>query len=279
VTPGIGEQLENILIGVCAMEANVVATPENAEIIEVADVKRKMQFSGSVIKTTLAGAIVDIGLEMPGVVHISQLQKEPVNRVEDVIQVGQSVVVWVRRVEPKRDRLELTMIEPLALEWRDIEKGMVVKGMVTRIEKFGVFVEIGAERPGLVHISEITHEYIQNPQQEVKVGDEVEVKVLEVNRRKKQIKLSMKALEEKPVVVEKPISKKKRETPPKKEPEETEEPVQTAMEIALRDAMERSKSQVVEDEAEQKSKSGSTDPELDSILSRTLEHKVKTASE
>jgi len=261
------------------MEANVVATPENAEIIEVADVKRKMQFSGSVIKTTLAGAIVDIGLEMPGVVHISQLQKEPVNRVEDVIQVGQSVVVWVRRVEPKRDRLELTMIEPLALEWRDIEKGMVVKGMVTRIEKFGVFVEIGAERPGLVHISEITHEYIQNPQQEVKVGDEVEVKVLEVNRRKKQIKLSMKALEEKPVVVEKPISKKKRETPPKKEPEETEEPVQTAMEIALRDAMERSKSQVVEDEAEQKSKSGSTDPELDSILSRTLEHKVKTASE
>ena len=87
------------------MEANVVATPENAEITEVADVKRKMQFSGSVIKTTLAGAIVDIGLEMPGVVHISQLQKEPVNRVEDVIQVGQPVVVWVRRVEPKKDRL------------------------------------------------------------------------------------------------------------------------------------------------------------------------------
>ena len=262
------------------MEANVVATPENAEITEVADVKRKMQFSGSVIKTTLAGAIVDIGLEMPGVVHISQLQKEPVNRVEDVIQVGQPVVVWVRRVEPKKDRLELTMIEPLALEWRDIDKGMVVKGTITRIEKFGVFVEIGAERPGLVHISEITHEYILDPQQEVKVGDEVEVKVLEVNRRKKQIKLSMKALEEKPVAVEKPVSKKKRDTTPKnKDPEETEEPVQTAMEIALREAMERSKSQVVEDEAQQKSKSGGTDPELDSILSRTLEHKVKTASE
>jgi hypothetical protein len=63
------------------------------------------------------------------------------------------------------------------------------------------------------------------------------------------------------------------------DPEETEEPVQTAMEIALREAMERSKSQVVEDEAEHKSKSGVSDPELDSILSRTLEHKVKTASE
>ena len=261
------------------MEANVVATPENAEITELTDVKRKMQFTGTVIKTTLAGALVDIGLEMPGVVHISQLQKEPVNRVEDVVQAGQSVMVWVRRIEPKRDRLELTMIEPLALDWREIEKGMALKGTITRIEKFGVFVEIGAERPGLVHISEITHEYIQDPKQEVKVGDEVEVKVLEVNRRKKQIKLSMKALEEKPVIIEKPIAKKKRKTTPKIDPEEPEEPDQTAMELALREAMERSKSQVIEDEAEAKDKSSSSDPELDSILSRTLEHKVKTASE
>jgi small subunit ribosomal protein S1 len=260
------------------MDTKVVATPETAEITELADVKRKMQFTGTVIKTTLAGALVDIGLEKPGVIHISQLQKEPVNRVEDVIQVGQSVVVWVRRVEPRRDRLELTMIEPLPLEWRDIEKGMAVKGKITRIEKFGVFVEIGAERPGLVHISQITHEYIQDPSQEVKVGDEVEVKVLDVNRRKRQIKLSMKALEEKPVVVEKPSPKKKGKSPPKKDSEEPEEPTQTAMEIALREAMERSKSQVDEEESQTRDKSSNSNPELDSILSRTLEHKVKTAS-
>ncbi len=173
------------------MEDKVVATTENAEIIKLADVKRKMQFTGTVVKTALAGAVVDIGVEIPGVIHISQLQKEPVNRVEDVLEVGQSVDVWVRRVEPKRERLELTMIEPLPLEWREIEKGMVIKGKITRIEKFGVFVEMGAERPGLVHISEITHEYIMDPQQEVKVGDEVEAKVLDVNRRKKLIKLSM----------------------------------------------------------------------------------------
>jgi len=129
------------------MEANVVATPENAEITEITDVKRKMQFTGTVVKTSLAGAVVDIGLEMPGVVHISQLQKDPVNRVEDVVQVGQKVDVWVKRIEPKRDRLELTMIEPLPFEWREIERGMVIKGKITRIEKFGVFVEIGAERP------------------------------------------------------------------------------------------------------------------------------------
>ena len=261
------------------MEANVVATPENAESNDLSDVKRKMQFTGIVVKTTLAGALVDIGLEMPGVVHISQLQKDPVNRVEDVVQVGQAVEVWVRRVEPRRDRLELTMIEPLPLEWRELEKGMVVKGKVTRIEKFGVFVEIGAERPGLVHISEITHEYIKDPNQKVKEGDEVEVKILEVNRRKKQIKLSMKALEDKPVPEEKPVSKKKKKQTKAIEPEEQEEVIPTAMELALREAMEKTQSDVEEVEVETKSKPSSTDPEMDQMLSRTLEHKVKTASE
>jgi ribosomal protein S1 len=260
------------------MEANVVATPENAEINDLSDVKRKMQFTGTVVKTTLAGALVDIGLEMPGVVHISQLQKDPVNRVEDVVQVGQAVEIWVRRVEPRRDRLELTMIEPLPLEWRELEKGMVVKGTITRIEKFGVFVEIGAERPGLVHISEITHEYIKDPNQEVKEGDEVEVKILEVNRRKKQIKLSMKALEDKPVFEKKPVSKKKKQ-PKVSEPEQQEEAIPTAMELALREAMEKTQPDVEEDEIEKKSKSSNADPEMDQMLSRTLEHKVKTASE
>jgi ribosomal protein S1 len=261
------------------MEANVVATPENAEITEITDVKRKMQFTGTVVKTSLAGAVVDIGLEMPGVVHISQLQKDPVNRVEDVIQVGQKVDVWVKRIEPKRDRLELTMIEPLPFEWREIERGMVIKGKVTRIEKFGVFVEIGAERPGLVHVSEITHEYIKDPKQTVQEGDEVEVKVLEVNRRKKQIKLSMKALEDKPIAEKKPVKKKKGKSIPAKAPEEKEEAIPTAMEMALREAMEKTQSGVVEDDIPTKSKSTNADPELDQILSRTLKHKVKTASE
>ena len=261
------------------MEANVVATPENAEITEITDVKRKMQFTGTVVKTSLAGAVVDIGLEMPGVVHISQLQKDPVNRVEDVIQVGQKVDVWVKRIEPKRDRLELTMIEPLPFEWREIERGMVIKGKITRIEKFGVFVEIGAERPGLVHISEITHDYIKDPKQAVQEGDVVEVKVLEVNRRKKQIKLSMKALEDKPILEKKPVKKKKSKSTPANAPEEKEEAIPTAMEMALREAMEKTQSGVVEEGIQTKSKSTNADPELDQILSRTLEHKVKTASE
>ena len=252
------------------METNEMAAPSNLE-----DIQRKAHFNGKVVKTTLAGAIVDIGLNTPGVVHISQLTKDSVNRVEDVVQVGQEVDVWVRRVQPQKGRIELTMIKPLDLEWREIKKDMVLKGKVIRLEKFGVFVEIGAERPGLVHVSELTHDYIHSPSDVVKEGDEVEVMVLGVNRQKKQIKLSMKALEEKPVKEVKVVHEKTKEA---SEPEkEKEEPVPTAMEMALREAMDRVKTTEKAPETKEKRKAAGQD-ELEKILSRTLKQKVNTPS-
>jgi len=252
------------------METDAIASPQNTDITDLANIQRKMHFAGTVIRATLAGAVVDIGMETPGVVHISQLQSEPVNRVEDVVQPGQIVDVWVRRVIPKKNRIELTMIKPLDLEWREISKDMVVKGRVTRLEKFGAFVDIGAERPGLVHISEMTRDYIKNSSDVVTEGDEIEVKVLDVNRHKKQIRLSMKALEE-------PPKKKFEKTSKSSEPTEVEEIVPTAMEIALREAMERSKDQLPEnDKSKANQKSKKTSADLEQILSRTLEHKVRT---
>ena len=257
------------------MEETNMSSPINID-----DIKRKMFFTGKVVKTTLAGAIVDIGLEIPGVIHISQLQKDPVKRVEDVVQAGQTVDVWVRRIFPKKNRIELTMIKPLDLEWGEIEKEMVIKGKVSRLEKFGVFVDIGAERPGLVHISELTHDYIRTPNEVVKEGDEVEVKVLDINRQKKQIKLSMKALEEKPEkitkVIQAKIDKKEKETSStqQQQPEvEKETPVPTAMEMALREAMERVSTTETVTTIKKKSKGSN---ELEDILKRTLKNKVAT---
>lgn len=239
-------------------------------VLELNQIKRKMKFSGKVIKTTLAGAVVDIGAEIPGVVHISQLQKGPVNRVEDVVAPGETVEVWVRRVVPEKKRLELTMIKPLDLEWREIKKDMIVKGKVTRLEKFGIFVDIGAERPAMVHVSEMTHDYIRQPEELVKEGDEIQAKVLNVDRKKKQIKLSMKALEPPPQEVGKKAAMKD-------EKEAHEEIVPTAMEIALREAMERSREKR-QTETPRKTKSKSKDKitDLEDILSRTLEHRIRT---
>jgi small subunit ribosomal protein S1 len=216
-------------------------------------------------------------------VHISQLQKDPVRRVEDVVHEGEEVDVWVRRVSPKKGRIELTMMKPLDLEWGEIKKDLVVSGKVVRLEKFGVFVDIGAERPGLVHISEMTHDFIRTPGDVVKEGDTVEVKVLDVIKPKKQIKLSMKALQDKPEDVVKTAlekSEKKeqhtREKEKEKEPDRADEvkeaPVPTAMEMALREAMEKKGVENVNELAEKrkKRKNADTNPELETIFSRTL---------
>jgi ribosomal protein S1 len=261
------------------MDANTTeSAPSN-----IKEIKNKMYFRGKVLKTTLAGALVDIGSDIPGMVHISQLQKAPVKRVEDVIHEGDEVDVWVRRVSPKKGRIELTMIKPLGLEWGEIKKDMVVSGKVIRLEKFGVFVDIGAERPGLVHISEMTHDFIRTPGDVVKEGDVVEVKVLDVIKPKKQIKLSMKALQEKPDdVVKAALDKAEKKEPrgrqreKEKEPEPAEEvkevPIPTAMEAALRQAMERKGVDNVNELAEKKKKRKSPDAnqELETIFTRTL---------
>lgn len=238
----------------------------------------KTKLTGKIVKTTLAGAIVDLGQELPGVLHISQLQKEPVNRVEDVVQPGQTVEVWVRRV--KKDRIELTMIEPLELEWREMKPDMIVKGKVVRMEAYGVFVDIGAERPGLIHVSEMAHGYIKNPSEVAKEGDEVDAMILDVNRRKKQIRLSMKAVQPKPAVETPKTEKRVRGKTIKKSTtnkENTEIPSteqdQTTMEIAWRSALERAEAR---EERKIKRTKPVTSDEQEDIINRTLEHRLPT---
>jgi transcriptional accessory protein Tex/SPT6 len=251
------------------MDTNVLETPS-----ETGEIKRKMHFTGTVVKTTLAGAIVDIGIGVPGILHVSQIQKDPVNRVEDVLQIGQTIEVWVRKsLSGKKDRVELTMIRPLDLEWRELKKDMVVKGKVTRLEKFGAFVDIGAERPGLIHISELTHGFIRSPEEIVKEGDDVEVKILDIDRKKKQIKLSMKALEAEPVKMSKSGGKEKEREKEAEAPVEEDKPIPTAMEMAFMEAQQRAKGHDDEPRLAVRPKAGKPKSELDNLLSRTLEHK------
>ena len=239
----------------------------------------KTKLSGKVLKTTLAGALVDVGQNIPGVIHISQLSKDPVNKVEDVVQEGQTIDVWVRRL--KKDRIELTMIEPLALEWKEIEPDMVVKGKVVRLEPYGAFVDIGAERPGMVHVSELAHGYVKTPNEIVKEGDEVEAKVLDVNRKKKQIKLSMKALE--PEIEEfKPAKKeikKNNKRGPKKEvvettsQEEEKEAELTVMQIAWQEALNKANA---ERAFKVKRAKSNVSQEQEDILERTMKKRLPT---
>jgi len=277
------------------MEMNATVEPESTT-----EIKTKMHFTGKVLRTTLAGAVIDLGIGNPGLLHISQVvaadPTQPIKSIKDVLQDGQAVEVWVRKI--KDDRIEVTMIKPLDLEWREIKKGMTVKGSVVRLEKFGAFVEIGAERPGLIHISEMAHGYVRQPSDVVNEGDEIESQVIDVNRKKKQIKLSIKALQPEPVKEEEPdipmdaAAPRKEKAPRRRKPgrrdrgDEFNEDISgllatvngtaeaeaepTAMEIAWREAMERAKVRKTDDKVKRKAAS----TEQEDLLSRTLENKA-----
>ena len=266
-------------------------------------IKPKMQFTGKVTKISLAGALVDIGTDQPAVMHISQMvpakEGEQIRKVEEVLTLGQGVTCWVRRV--RENRVELTMLKPLDLDWRDLKPGMTVKGTVVRLEKFGAFVEIGAERPGLVHVSELAHEYVRTPGDVVKEGEEVQAQILEVDRRKKQIKLSLKSLLPEPEQVAEAAKveakdssrqddhenrkggKRKKQSNPEESFELVRnasgdiivqgEPELTAMEIAWREAQFKEKSRRQEQKARSKKSSGA---EQDDIFYRTMEHKNRS---
>jgi ribosomal protein S1 len=254
---------------------NPIETPSTNEPM----LKPKQKYEGKVMKTSLQGAIVDIGETLPGFLHISQVvnSADPtaaVINLEDVLKVGDNLTVWVKRI--LKDRVELTMKEPLELEWREIKPDMVLSGKVVRLENFGAFVEIGTERPGLVHVSELSHNYVRVPSEVVKVGDEVDVKVLEVDKRKKQIKLSMKALQDEPEIEEapqKPTRKGKAKKVVEVVEEENELPDPTYMEIAMRKAMDQAEKRKPEITNRIKRAKVVAETEADEIFERTLKAK------
>lgn len=225
-----------------ADEADAETDEADAEndgpVTGLASLKRKMKLTGTVTRLELYGAFIDVGLDTNALIHISKLGKEHVNRVSDVLSVGQEVTVWVEKVDPARKQIMVTMIEPLGVEWRDLKNGQTYTGTITRLENYGAFVNIGAEREGLVHISELSHDYVKQPSEVVNVGDEVQVQVLGFSKRKRRIDLSMKALMEKPTIEQilAPTHQPEPVSYDYPEEEEIDEDVPTAMEYALRKA-------------------------------------------
>jgi ribosomal protein S1 len=219
-----------------------------------------MPLKGRVTRIELSGAMVDVGGGSEGLVHLSRLKRGHVNRVEEVVQVGQEVEVWVERVDETLGRLDLTMIRPLAFDWHKLRPGVRAVGKVVTIERYGAFVDIGAERAGLVHVSEMGDDYIARPEDVVKVGETVEVVVLEADRQKKQIRLSMKAAQVDEI-----------------EDEPDEPAPATAMEIALRKAMQEAppppSPSAKPAAAPRKSRQVQED-----LLARTLEQRAKTTA-
>lgn len=202
-------------------EARVLSTPKS-----IGEVVAGMELSGKVKRIELFGAFVDIGVGKDGLLHISQLGKPDVRNVEDVVQAGQTLNVFVLKVDQEAGRIALSLTKPVGMPWDALRQGMEVTGTIIKLETYGVFVDFGAERPGMVHVSELASGYVKSPADIVKMGDTVTAQIIKLDKRKKRIDLSVKAMTEKEEVASRQELR-----------DEPQEALPTAMELALRRAM------------------------------------------
>ena len=158
--------------------------------IEIGQVRK-----GSITSIADFGAFVDVdGID--GLIHISELSWNHVKHPSEVVKVGQEVNVEILDVDYEKQRLSLglkqTQKDPWVEKIKNYKIGDIVQGKVTRIVKFGLFVQIQEDMEGLVHISELSVEPVKKPSDVAKIGDELIVKIIDIDFDKRRMAFSIK---------------------------------------------------------------------------------------
>ncbi|GAB2759472.1 30S ribosomal protein S1 [Salinifilum aidingensis] len=145
------------------------------------------------------GAFVDLG-GVDGLVHVSELSWKHIDHPSEVVEVGQEVTVEVLDVDMDRERVSLSLKATQEDPWRQFARthaiGQIVPGRVTKLVPFGAFVRVDEGIEGLVHISELAERHVEIPEQVVQVGDEVMIKVIDIDLERRRISLSLKQANE-----------------------------------------------------------------------------------
>ncbi|OFL46116.1 30S ribosomal protein S1 [Nosocomiicoccus sp. HMSC067E10] len=156
---------------------------------------------GEVVRTTNFGAFVNVN-GVDGLVHISEIDYNRVDSVEDAVSIGDTVNVKILSVDKDNERVSLSIKQagdsPFDKFFNDHKVGDVVKGTVKRLVDFGAFVEVAEGVEGLVHVSEISYDHVEHPQDVLKAEEEVDVKIIGFNEEDEKTSLSIKATKEKP---------------------------------------------------------------------------------
>lgn len=205
----VGQEFDAKIKEVDAKENRFILS--RREVVEAATVAARAEVfgklavgdvvTGKVARITSFGAFIDLG-GVDGLVHLTELSHERNVSPKSVVTVGEEIEVKILDLNEEEGRVSLSLKATTPGPWDGVEqklaKGDVVEGTVKRLTDFGAFVEVLPGIDGLVHVSQISHKRIENPKEALKVGQEVQVKVLEVNSDAERVSLSIKALEERP---------------------------------------------------------------------------------
>jgi small subunit ribosomal protein S1 len=201
--PFVGESIEAKVIELDKNRNNVVLS--RRAYLEEEQAEQRQAFltelqpgdvrKGVVSSVVNFGAFVDLG-GMDGLVHVSELSWQHVNHPGEVVNVGDEVTVKVLEVDHDRERISLSIRQTSQDPWEkfagEVEVGSILDGAVTKTVPFGAFVSVGEGVEGLVHVSEIALHHVESPELELSIGQQVRVKVTEIDADRRRVSLSLK---------------------------------------------------------------------------------------
>lgn len=203
LTPYIGQQIKAKVLELDKNRNNVVLSRRQyleetqSEVREtfMSQLQKGQIREGTVSSIVNFGAFIDLG-GVDGLIHVSELSWKHIDHPSEVVKVGQKVTVEVLDVDLDRERISLSLKATQEDPWQKFARthvpGQIVKGKVTKIVQFGVFVAVDDGIEGLVHISELADRHVNNPATVVAQGEEIFVKVIDVDLDRRRISLSLK---------------------------------------------------------------------------------------
>lgn len=172
---------------------------EATKAAKLTQLEEGQKLVGSVVKLMPYGAFVDIG-GVTGLVHINDLSWVHIKHPSDVVAVGDKVEVIVQSVDKEKGKISLSLkdmvTDPYLTEVETLKVGQTLPATITRFATFGAFAKLTDHVEGLIHISQMANKHIAKPEEVVKIGQEVKVKILEMNKEARKIALSMKQVGE-----------------------------------------------------------------------------------
>ena len=163
-----------------------------------ATIEEGSQMEGVISRLVDFGAFVDLG-GVDGLIHISEMSWGRVKKASDLVKEGEKVKVTVLGIDKTKGKISLSLKDVSNNPWADAEEkfalGTVLEGKVVRMVPFGAFVELANGVDGLLHISQIAAKHVLKPEDELKTGEIIKVKVIEIDAKNKKISLSKKEVD------------------------------------------------------------------------------------